>query len=58
MSDKAALLREADEAFTELRLAIDGLDEEAMGRVWSPEGPWRALLQAQLRKHRIAYELL
>lgn len=32
--------------------------QEAMGRVWSPEGPWRALLQAQLRKHRIAYELL
>ena len=38
MSDKAALLREADEAFTELRLAIDGLDEEAMGRVWL--GTW------------------
>ena len=38
MSDKAALLREADEAFTELRLAIEGLDEEAMGRVWL--GTW------------------
>jgi len=38
MSDKAVLLREADEAFTELRLAIDGLDEEAMGRVWL--GTW------------------
>jgi hypothetical protein len=38
MSDKAALLREADEAFAELRLAIEGLDEEAMGRVWL--GTW------------------
>lgn len=34
MSDKSALLREADEAFAELHQAIDGLDDEAMGRVW------------------------
>lgn len=31
---------------------------EAMAKVWAPDGPWRALLQGQLRKHRIAYELL
>jgi hypothetical protein len=34
MSDKSALLHEAERAFTELRQAIDGLDEEAMSRVW------------------------
>lgn len=34
MSDKSALLREADEAFAELHQAIDGLGDEAMGRVW------------------------
>jgi hypothetical protein len=38
MSDKATLLREADEAFTELRQAIDGLTDEAMRRVWL--GTW------------------
>jgi hypothetical protein len=32
MSDKATLLREADEAFTELRRAIDGLSDEEMRR--------------------------
>lgn len=32
--------------------------QEAMARVWSPDGPWRALLQGQLRKHGVAYELL
>lgn len=32
--------------------------QETMARVWSPDGPWRALLQGQLRKHGIAYELL
>jgi protein tyrosine phosphatase (PTP) superfamily phosphohydrolase (DUF442 family) len=32
--------------------------QEAMAKVWAPDGPWRALLQGQLRKHRIAYELL
>jgi hypothetical protein len=34
MSDKSALLREADEAFADLHEAIAGLDDEAMGRVW------------------------
>jgi hypothetical protein len=38
MSDKATLLREADEAFTELRQAVDGLTDEAMRRVWL--GTW------------------
>jgi hypothetical protein len=38
MSDKAALLHEANAAFTELRQAIDGLSEEAMGRIWL--GTW------------------
>ncbi|HSB40401.1 MAG TPA: ClbS/DfsB family four-helix bundle protein [Methylomirabilota bacterium] len=38
MSDKAALLREADQAFGELREAIDGLTEEEMGQVWL--GAW------------------
>jgi hypothetical protein len=38
MSDKTILVREADEAFTELERAIDGLGEEAMSRVWL--GTW------------------
>jgi hypothetical protein len=38
MSDKAALLREADEAFGELRQAIDGLSDDEMRRVWL--GTW------------------
>jgi len=38
MGDKTALLREADEAFAELRRAIDGLGEEPMGRAWL--GTW------------------
>ena len=38
MSDKATLLREADEEFTGLRRAIDGLTAEEMGRVWL--GTW------------------
>jgi hypothetical protein len=38
MSDKATLLREADEAFGALRASIDGLSDEAMGRVWL--GTW------------------
>ena len=29
---------------------------EAVARVWSPEGPWKRLLVAQLRKARIAFE--
>ncbi len=38
MSDKATLLREADEAFTDLRQAIYGLTDEEMRRVWL--GTW------------------
>ena len=38
MSDKAMLLRDADEAFGELHRAIDGLTEEEAGRVWL--GTW------------------
>jgi hypothetical protein len=38
MSDKAALLREADETFAELRQAIDGLTDEQMRRAWL--GTW------------------
>jgi hypothetical protein len=38
MSDKATMLREADEAFTELRGAIDGLTDEEMRHVWL--GTW------------------
>ena len=38
MSDKARLLRDADQAFGELRESIDGLSDEAMRRVWL--GTW------------------
>src|SRR5262245_53632270 len=38
MSDKAALLREADETFADLRRAIDGLSEDEMREVWL--GTW------------------
>ena len=38
MSNKAMLLREADEAFTELRRAVDGLTDEELRRVWL--GTW------------------
>jgi len=38
MSDKATLLREADEAFDELHRVIDGLTDEEMRRVWL--GSW------------------
>ena len=38
MSDKTTLLREADEAFAELREAIDGLTDEELRRVW--HGTW------------------
>jgi len=38
MSDKATLLREADDAFAELHHAIEGLSEEEMRRVWL--GTW------------------
>lgn len=38
MSDKTRLLRDADEAFGELRESIDGLSEDEMRRVWL--GSW------------------
>ena len=38
MGDKARLLREADEAFSELRRAVEGLTDEEMRRVWL--GSW------------------
>ena len=38
MSDKARLLKEADEAFLDLRQAIDGLDDGRLTRVWL--GTW------------------
>ena len=38
MSDKATLLREADEAFAELSRAVEGLTDEEMRRVWL--GTW------------------
>lgn len=38
MSDKSTLLREADEAFVELKRAIDGLDDETIRQVWL--GTW------------------
>jgi hypothetical protein len=38
MSDKARLLREADQAFGELRESIDGLSDDEMRRVWL--GSW------------------
>jgi protein tyrosine phosphatase (PTP) superfamily phosphohydrolase (DUF442 family) len=31
---------------------------EAVAGVWVPEGPWRRLIESQLRKHGIAFELL
>jgi hypothetical protein len=40
MADKQKLIREADEAFGELREAISGLDEPAMKKVWL--GSWGA----------------
>jgi hypothetical protein len=38
MSDKATLLRDADETFKELRGSVDGLGEEDFGREWL--GTW------------------
>ena len=38
MSDQARLLHEADEAFGDLRQAIDGLDDARLTRVWL--GTW------------------
>jgi len=34
MSDKATMLRETVEAFTDLRAVFDGLTEEQASRVW------------------------
>jgi protein tyrosine phosphatase (PTP) superfamily phosphohydrolase (DUF442 family) len=31
---------------------------QAVSGVWSPEGPWRRLMEAELRKHNVAFELL
>jgi hypothetical protein len=31
---------------------------EALSGVWLPDGPWRRLIEDQLRKHKIAFELL
>ena len=38
MSDKGTMLRQAEEAFTELRRAVDGLTDDEMRRVWL--GSW------------------
>jgi hypothetical protein len=38
MSDKRTMLRQEEEAFTELRQAVDGLNDEEMRRVWL--GSW------------------
>jgi hypothetical protein len=38
MSDKATMLRQAEEAFAELRQSVDGLNDEQMRRVWL--GSW------------------
>jgi hypothetical protein len=38
MGDKQKLLREADEAYGQLRQAVDGLDDTQMSRVWL--GTW------------------
>src|SRR5262249_57800383 len=38
MSDKSRLLQDADEAFAELRQAVDGLDDGRLTRVWL--GTW------------------
>ncbi len=38
MSDKATMLRQTEESFTELRQAIDGLSDDEMRRVWL--GTW------------------
>jgi len=38
MSDRATMLRQAEDAFTELRQAVDGLSDEQMRGVWL--GSW------------------
>jgi protein tyrosine phosphatase (PTP) superfamily phosphohydrolase (DUF442 family) len=30
---------------------------EAVARVWSPRGPWKLLIESQLRRHGVAFEL-
>ena len=30
----------------------------AVSSVWAPDGPWRRLIEGQLHKHKIAFELL
>ncbi len=53
MSDKSELLREADEAFGELRVAADGLSEEEAARPWL--GTWgvREILIHAAGWHRV-----
>ena len=31
---------------------------EAVAGVWVPDGPWRRLIESQLRKHKVAFEFL
>ncbi len=31
---------------------------QGVAGVWVPEGPWRRLIEGQLRKHKVAFELL
>lgn len=31
---------------------------EAVTRVWAPDGPWRRLIEQQLRRHHVSFELL
>ncbi|HUL63434.1 MAG TPA: protein tyrosine phosphatase family protein [Burkholderiaceae bacterium] len=31
---------------------------DAVAKVWSPSGPWRKLIENQLHKHKIGFELL
>ena len=62
MSDKAMLLRDADEAFGELHRAIDGLTDEETGRVWLGTwgvreilihiSGWHDAMAAALEQHR------
>jgi protein tyrosine phosphatase (PTP) superfamily phosphohydrolase (DUF442 family) len=30
---------------------------EAVSKVWLPEGPWRRLIESQLHKHKVAFDL-
>ncbi len=30
---------------------------EAVAGVWAPNGPWRRLIESQLRRHKVAFEL-